>query len=69
MKTIASVLILVLVILSTSPAYAGRKYNSSTGYTQDVYGSWERNDNAYKDSDGDGVVNHYDRNNRNSSVW
>lgn len=58
-----------LMIAVATPAFAGRKYNSSSGYTQDVYGSWERNDNAYKDSDGDGVVNHYDSNNRDSSRW
>lgn len=67
MKNLLSLLVALLVIASAAPAFAYRK--SGYGYTQDTYGSWERNDNAYKDSDGDGVVNHYDRNNRNSSVW
>ncbi len=64
----AALLVLLCLSIST-PAFAGRKYNKSTGYTKDINGRWERNDNAYKDSDGDGVVNHYDSNNRNSSIW
>ena len=65
-------LIFLLILLSltfSASAFAGKRYNSSTGYTKDVYGHWERNDNAYKDSDGDGVVNHFDRDNKNSSIW
>ena len=69
MRALVFVLVIATVILSASPAFAGRKYNSNSGYTKDVYGSWERTDNAYRDSDGDGVVNHYDSNNRDSSRW
>lgn len=61
-------LVLIAIALSiAAPAYAYKK--SGYGYTKDTYGRWERNDNAYKDSDGDGVVNHYDSNNRNASIW
>ena len=67
-KIMLSLISAALIIFSSVPAFAG-KYSNSNGYTQDTYGSWERSDNAYKDSDGDGVVNHYDSNNRNSSVW
>jgi len=70
LRTITMIATLAIFTLTlAAPAFAGKKYNSSSGYTQDTYGRWERNDNAYRDSDGDGVVNHYDSNNRNSSIW
>ena len=69
MRYIIGLIAVMVIILSATPAFAGSKYNSLNGYTQDTHGSWESNDNAFKDSDGDGVVNHYDSNNKNSSVW
>lgn len=55
------------LILTSSVAFAWDRNNGN--YTQDAYGHSTRNDNLYKDSDGDGVVNYYDRSDRNSSKW
>lgn len=43
-----------------------RRNNSS--YQQDNYGNYTKRDNLYKDSDGDGVANKYDYNDRNPNV-
>ena len=71
MKRIA-LLMFGLILVSTS-AFAYRKgshpsWDTNT-YGHDAYGHLTRNDNMNNDSDGDGVSNRYDRNDRNSSVW
>lgn len=43
-------------------------YNSNNFQTKDNYGHWTNQDNQYKDTDRDGVVNRYDYNDRNSNV-
>ena len=65
-------MIVALLILVSTPAFAYRKGSrpsSSYEYGNDAHGSLTRRDNFYKDTDGDGVSNYYDRNDRNSNRW
>ena len=70
-KTIMLLLVLTTLTMFSVPAFAYRSGQSPKdgGYTQDAYGGWTRNDNLYKDSDGDGVNNYNDRNDRNSNIF
>lgn len=68
-----TILLIFCLILISSSAFAYRKgshpsWDTNT-YGHDSYGHLTRNDNLNKDSDGDGVINRYDRNDNNSSKW
>lgn len=66
MKTLLTA---TLLILLASTAFGWQnQYKSNPNYQQDQYGHRTRNDNMYKDSDGDGVINKYDYNDQNSRV-
>lgn len=70
----------VILILSAAQSFAdGWNHGYSTNqqheqrrnnynYQQDNYGNYTKRDNLYKDSDGDGVINKYDYNDRNPNV-
>ena len=65
--------LLVVSFLSIPKVFAYAKgshpsWDTST-YGHDANGHLTRNDNMGRDSDGDGVSNYYDHNDRNSSVW
>lgn len=62
MKRLAMV-VLFLAFVSVSYAHA------QDAWTRDIYGHPTKEKNMYKDRDGDGVVNAYDRNDRNRNVW
>ncbi len=61
-------LALVFIILFSSNAFAYRSGSSPSTdgkHTQDDYGHWTNNKNLDKDTDGDGVTNRHDSNDRN----
>lgn len=72
MKKIILLLILMFII-TQSTAFAYRKGShpsqDTSTYGHDANGRLTRNDNMWNDTDGDGSVNYYDSNDRNSSVW
>ena len=59
-------LILTMIAAVSSTAFAWDRHNGN--YTQDDFGHYTRNDNLYKDSDGDGIANIHDRSDRNPWV-
>lgn len=68
----------VILALSVVQSFAdGWNYNTNQqheqrrnnyNYQQDNYGNYTKKENLYKDSDGDGVANKYDYNDRNPNV-
>lgn len=68
----------VILVLSAAQSFAdGWNYNTNQqnqqrtnnyNYQQDNYGHYTKRENLYKDSDGDGVVNKYDYNDRNPNI-
>lgn len=73
MKITAYILALIVLMAFATPAFAYRKGShpsqDSGTYGHDSYGHLTRNDNMSRDSDGDGVSNYYDRNDRKSSIY
>lgn len=61
MKLVA--LMLLGVCLFSGVAFAGY------GQTKDDYGRWTNNENLFKDTDHDGVMNINDSNDRNPNKW
>jgi hypothetical protein len=71
-KMIMFLLVLVFFGVFVPPAFAYRENShpsQDSNYSPDAYGHLTRNDNLYKDSDGDGVSNYNDRNDRNSNIF
>lgn len=72
-KMIVVLLALAVLCAFTTPAFAYEKGShpsqDTSTYGHDAYGGLTRNDNMNKDSDGDGVSNYNDRNDRNSNVF
>ena len=61
---------LLIVLFATTPVFAYRKGSHPSqdpSYTHDANGRLTRTDNLWNDSDGDGVSNYYDHNDRDSS--
>jgi len=68
----------VILALSAAQSFAGswdfntnqqhEKRTNNYNYQQDNYGHHTKRDNLYKDSDGDGVTNKYDYNDRNPNI-
>lgn len=72
MKTLA-ICILLTVVATAAQAWEtydpyNNKRQNNPNYQQDNYGNYTKRDNMYRDSDGDGVSNRYDYNDRNPNV-
>ncbi len=57
----------ILAVSATGYAFEGQ-YKNNPNYSKDDNGRYTRNDNQYKDTDRDGVINKYDRNDSNPYV-
>lgn len=61
--------LLAMIGLATSSWARGRSYEDNSRPHKDVWGnSYKHRDNLYKDTDGDGVINKYDYNDRNPNI-
>lgn len=69
----------VIVALSSAQSFADNlnygygdqqreRRQNNYNYQQDNWGNYTKRDNMYKDSDGDGVSNRYDYNDRNPNI-
>lgn len=68
MKTLCLSIIVILALVSVS--FAGSwEYNDNKRPYKDAWGnSYKHQDNLWKDTDKDGVINYYDYNDRNRNI-
>ena len=70
MKKVLTFLLLLSIFVFQANAFAYRRGSHPSldpNYSPDAYGHLTSNDNLWNDTDGDGVSNYYDSNDRNSS--
>ena len=62
-------IIVAVIVLAAAQAFAWEnQYKNNSQYQQDKYGHHTRQNNMFKDSDGDGVINKYDYNDNNRNI-
>ena len=66
MKT--AVIALVLLLTAAQAFAWENQYKNNPQYQQDKYGHHTKQNNMFKDADGDGVINKYDYNDNNRNV-